>query len=150
MNLGRCILAGIIGISMAAMMFLPNIIYILENNRSKSEIYLSNIVYSSDNLLYILKGIILPGEAMQGNSVIVEHNWNSTSCYLPFAGIAFTVAYVMKKKDWLSKFIILLSIITLSPILQSMFHIIYRSESKMVVYGKLDVGIGHYLCDGRL
>ncbi len=137
MNLGRCILAGIIGISMAAMLFLPNIIYILANNRSKSEIYLSNIVYSSDNLLYILKGIILPGEAMQGNSVIVEHNWNSTSCYLPFAGIAFTVAYVMKKKDWLSKFIILLSIITLSPILQSMFLLFTEANQRWWFMGSL-------------
>ncbi len=43
----------------------------------------------------------------------------------------------MKKKDWLSKFIILLSIITLSPILQSMFLLFTEANQRWWFMGSL-------------
>ena len=120
-------LYGLLGIGMSAILFIPNIIYVMGNPRSQSTIYLKNIVYDAREFLFILKGMFLPGEAMGSHSILIESNFYSTSCYIPLFGMIFAIAYVIKKRDWLSKLIITLFAISFCPLMQSVF-ILFKGE----------------------
>ena len=67
---------GILGVGMAAVLFLPSIIYISGNPRSESSFYLQNLVYDTRNLLFIIKGIIFPGDVMRSQSILLDSNFN--------------------------------------------------------------------------
>lgn len=97
--------------------------FILENSRSRSQIYLESLFPSSIQIFDYLKGFLLPGEVMHNQSCIINQEWNSTSCYLPLIGSSLTLAYVLKKKDWLGKLLITLLVIAMSPLLSSTFYL---------------------------
>ena len=48
-------------------------------------------------------------------------NYCSTSCYLPMAGVALALAYMEKERDWLSRLLLVLLVISLSPDLTAGF-----------------------------
>ena len=116
-----CILCGILGVGMAGVLFLPSILYIMGNTRSDMALYLSKLAYDSRELLYLLKGILLPGDAMRENSAIMKTNWLSTSCYLPLFGMSCVIAFLRKSRNWLQKLIVLLLCISFFPVMHSGF-----------------------------
>ena len=116
-----CFICGILGVGMASVLFIPNILYIMGNTRSEMELFLSNLVYNSKSLLYILKGILLPGDAMRGNSAVIYSNWSSTSCYLPMLGMSGVIAFIKKDRSWLQRLLIILFVISFLPLAQSGF-----------------------------
>lgn len=123
----RFMCGGILGGGMAAVLFLPSIIYISGNPRSESSFYLQNLVYDTRNLLFIIKGIIFPGDVMRSQSILFDSNFNSTSCYLPLFGALFAIMYVFKNRDWLRNLLIALSVITIFPMLQLVF-VLFKGE----------------------
>lgn len=123
----RFMYGGILGVGMAAVLFLPSIIYISGNPRSESSFYLQNLVYDTRNLLFIIKGIIFPGDVMRSQSILLDSNFNSTSCYLPLFGALFAIMYAFKKRDWLRNLLIALSVITIFPMLQLVF-VLFKGE----------------------
>lgn len=116
-----CVFGGIWGISMSSVLLIPSFLYIRHNARAEVEFYLSNLVWNSRHFLFILKGFLLPGEAMNDHSGIISSNWDSTSCYIPLVGLVLVFAYVYAKKDWLSKLLKCLCIMSFMPILSSVF-----------------------------
>ena len=116
-----CFICGLLGVGMASVLFIPNILYIMGNTRSEMELFLSNLVYNSKSLLYILKGILLPGDAMRGNSAVIYSNWSSTSCYLPMLGMSGVIAFIKKDRSWLQRLLIILFVISFLPLAQSGF-----------------------------
>ena len=116
-----CLACGILGVGMASVLFIPSAIYITGNARTSANILLQNFVFDSRTTLNILKGILLPADAMNRNSVIELRNYNSTSCYLPFVGMSCILGFIKKDRTWLQKLIILLLVICFMPFLQSGF-----------------------------
>lgn len=117
-----CICCGLLGVGMASILFIPSILYVTGNTRSVSAFYLSRLVYDAQNFLFVIKGFLLPGEPMRSHSAIILMQWNSTSCYLPFVGFSLVFAYIAgKKNDWLKRLLIILLVISFSPLLQSGF-----------------------------
>ena len=116
-------LCGILGIGMAAVLFIPNMLYMLGNTRGQQKLNLSdNLYYSLENFLHIIKGVLFPGECMNGFSAVIQNNWSSTSAYIPFFGISLVIAYITeKKKSWLSVLLWLLVGISLFPLTGSIF-----------------------------
>lgn len=126
-----CILCGIVGVGMAAVLFLPNILYVLGNSRSQSKLYLENLTYGSVEFLYIIKGILFPGEPMREMSAVVRQNWSSTSAYLPVFGISLAIAYLKgKKKTWLSTMLWVLGAIALFPLSESIFLLFSEANQR--------------------
>lgn len=81
-------------------------------------------MYYGGHLLLAVKGFLLPGESMGNQSCIVPEHWYSADCYLPMIGGALAFAYMLKKrKDWLTKFLLILWIISCSPLLDSAFYL---------------------------
>ncbi|WP_050008202.1 YfhO family protein [Butyrivibrio sp. WCE2006] len=116
-----CFGCGMLGVGMASILFIPSILYITGNTRSEMGLYLSNFVYDSKSLLYLIKGILLPGDAMRANNAVILKRWTSTSCYLPLFGLACVIGFIKKDRGWLQKLLIVLLGITLFPFAQSGF-----------------------------
>ena len=121
-KLFTCVIYGMLGMGMASILFIPNIIYILSGARSnETMLYLSNLVCTPVDFLMNLKGFLLPGEPMRAMSCVSETNYNSVACYLPLAGISLVLCYIRKNKNWLSCIIIVLSLGSFIPIFSSVF-----------------------------
>ncbi len=120
-NVLTCLACGALGVGMAAVLFLPSVLYIRGNSRSRTSLSRNDLVYDLRNYLYILKGFLFPGDDMLDESAVLTGKWKSTSCYLPFFGVSMVLAYLGKDRSWLRRLLLLLLVITLFPILQSVF-----------------------------
>ncbi len=119
---GNCLLCGVWGCAMAAVLFLPNIIYILNNPRTDlSALRVDNIFWDLKHFLFLLKGFLFPGEAMNNQSSIIWKNWDSFACYLPMFSLSLTFAFLLKDRNWLSRLLIVLFLCSFSPILSAGF-----------------------------
>ena len=127
----KCLLCGCLGVGMAGVLFVPSIIYILGNPRTDSRLtWRTDIFPIMEDFLYFVKGILLPGEAMSNQSAIYNAEWNSTACWLPLCGISLCIAYILKKRNRLSAFLVLLTVISFSPYLSSGFSLFTRNYQR--------------------
>lgn len=116
-----CLACGLLGVCMAAVLFLPNVLYILGGSRHQAKPFLQSIIWDAKGFLFLVKGLLLPGDTMHDHSAIMHGNWISAACYLPFVGIPPVIAYMNKKRDRLSLFLKLLLLLSFSPLLMSVF-----------------------------
>lgn len=117
----KCCSSALLGIMMAAALFLPNIIYTLGNTRSKGIITLYSSLPEPRLTLFILKGLLFPGEIMNDHSSIYNSQWSSTAAYLPLVGLSLVFAYIITKKDWLSKICVFMLTVSFIPLFSSGF-----------------------------
>ncbi|MCR4688869.1 MAG: YfhO family protein [Saccharofermentans sp.] len=118
------ILEGAAGVLAAGVLFVPSIIAVLNNPRSSSGIDLTSAASWKFRLmryLAILKAFIFPADSMSGQSCIAEHDYSSCAFYLPGVSISLALAYVFTHKDRLTKFMALLLVICMVPVLCSAF-----------------------------
>lgn len=117
-----CCVEGIMGIGMASAIFLPSIIFIVDNPKASSGILTSGkLFFDLERYLEILGGILLPAEPMYQQAIIATEDFTSTAAYLPGVGIVLIIAYIVKKRNWLSNILLTSLIISLLPIANSMF-----------------------------
>ncbi len=120
-DISKCIISAFWGVAMSAVLLIPNALYITGNERSDGNITIFDSLIDQKGFLYIIKGLILPGEAMHDHSSIYAMEWSSTAAYLPLLGLSLVFAYLITKKDWLSKITGFLIVISFIPILSSSF-----------------------------
>ncbi len=126
-----CALCGLLGIGMAAILFIPNVLYLLGNSRGQNKLHLSNLTYDSINFLHVIKGILFPAESMNNFSAVIQQSFESTSAYLPFFGISLAIAYLKgKQKTWISDLLWILGILSLFPLLNSVFLLFSESNQR--------------------
>ena len=114
-----------------AVLFVPSSLYILSNPRTGHHLTIrGDLLPGVKDTLYFLKGILLPGEAMNNQCAVYDAEWNSTAGWLPMTGISLSLAYVLKKRDWLAKFLLLLTVIAFSPFLSSGFSMFTRNYQR--------------------
>ena len=106
--IGSCLLEGLIGIMMAGVLFVPSVLFTLENPRLT-------------NYLQAVRALLFPGELMNAQSCIKEYDWSSWSAYLPMTGLALPLCYILKKRDWLSVLLAGGMVMTGIPLLNSVF-----------------------------
>ena len=111
---------GIIGIMASGLIFFPNLLFVLGNIRSEAYLFSEYLTGNSNSFLYILKGMLLPADTMT-NSSAVYSDYSSTCCYLPLCGMPLALSYIRGKKTWLRSMLILLLLISFSPLFQSVF-----------------------------
>ena len=80
-----CILCGIIGMGVVSMIFIPSAIYTFGNPRVLPDII--RMLHKRFDIWGVLKGMLMPAEAMNNYSIIAEANWNSVCCYIPLIGM---------------------------------------------------------------
>lgn len=129
LNAVRSAIFGILGVGLAGVVYIPNILYIMGNERSSIGISSNLFLYDAKTLVYILKGFLLPGDIMLDESCLLQTVWLSTSCYLPFVGMALVIAYLIKHRNRLSALVLFLTVISFIPIGNGyflLFTIIYH------------------------
>ena len=130
-NLLLCGIAGLWGVMIAGILFFPNILFISGNKRSSVQLLLSQLFPEPKMLLYLLKGFLFPGEAMYDSSAVYNQRWTSTSAYLPLIGMSGVLAYLhQKRRDWLSRMLIILIAAAFSPLLTSAFLLFTEANQR--------------------
>lgn len=109
----------VLGIGLSAVLLLPSLLALMGNPRVGGGGI--QILYSFQELLLILKGMLSPVDNMVEQFAISETSWSSISCYLPMFGMALPIAYVFRKKDRLSLLFLVLTVMSFIPILNSVF-----------------------------
>ena len=124
-KIGCCLWEGTIGVLMAAVLFVPSILFVIGNPRSTARIsVLSNIIPDKWTILKLWRAFFFPGEAMQNWTCVQQYDWSSCSAWLPMIGISLVICYIWGKrrqKDCLKRCILLFGIFMLLPILNSLF-----------------------------
>lgn len=135
-RIGRCIAEGVIGVAMAAILFVPSIMSILQNTRVSEHITASEaLTYDTSNFLSILKGMFFPADIMRDQSAIYEMNWYSVSAYLPLVGMFLVLVYVYnKRKDWISALLKVCLVMSLVPLFNNLFVMFQREYYRRWYY----------------
>ena len=147
----KCLFASALGVGMAAVLFLPNVLYLLGNPRSGTD--KNGLTMQIKDYLFILKAYLIPGEAMNSESCIYYEQYGSIACWLPLAGISLSLVYVIKKRDWLSWLLVLLFVISFVPLFSSVF-LLFAEDSKrwlfmMTLMAALASGLALEKADGK-
>ena len=127
----KCVACGIIGVAMAAFLFIPNIMYISGNPRTAQfSGLLSMLTTTLDDYMYIIKNMLLPAETLTSVSVISEQNFSSHGLYMPLFGLVLIIAYIIKKRDWLSRIILFCAVASLIPLLSDLFYMYSAAQMR--------------------
>lgn len=127
----KCILCGILGVGMAAFVFIPNIIFISGNPRTgQFSGILSMLKSTLPEYMYILKTLLLPVEPMTSISAVYTTRFSSHGFYLPMVGLVLVIAYVIRKRDWLSKLIVYLAVASFIPLLSDLFYMYSAAQMR--------------------
>lgn len=118
-----CMMEGIIGVGMSAVLFLPSCISVMSNSRVGNKLSGKDLFfYTIEDYIYTLKTFFLPGENMARVSSIESYDWYSRSTYLVLVGMTLVIAYVViNKKSWLSKILIICLVMAYVPALNNIF-----------------------------
>lgn len=121
----KCIACGIIGVGMSAFVFIPSVLFIMDNPRTSGFTGLFNMLFLDKNTyLYILKTMFLPAEPLTSISAIYNSNFASYGFYIPLIGFSLCFAYVIKnKKDWLTIIVLVCFIGSFVPLFSEMFSL---------------------------
>ncbi len=115
----RFILCGLWGIAMAAVILVPSLLYLSGYSRVHASFY-SPVLWPR-YILYVLRGMFYPGEPMSDQSSVFTMEWRSVGCYLPMVGMSLFLAYLGKKGNWLRQILVILLIMTFSPLAGALF-----------------------------
>ena len=123
----NCILCGLWGMAMAAVLLVPSLMYVMRSSRAGVSVSRSDLFWSFRWLFFTLRGILLPGDTMAWQSAFYEDVYDSVAAWIPMAGMGFALAYCLKnrrkKSTWLSRMIPVLLLLSLSPLLASVFDL---------------------------
>ncbi|HJC58141.1 MAG TPA: YfhO family protein [Candidatus Eisenbergiella intestinipullorum] len=119
----RCMLEGVLGIAMGGVLFVPSVLFTMENPRLSNHLPLSDWIYRGNrDYLQVIRTLLFPGELMNAQSCIKEYDWSSWSAYLPMTGLSLPLCYILKrKKDWLSVLMAGGMLVTAIPALNCVF-----------------------------
>jgi len=123
----NCILCGLWGMAMAAVLLVPSLMYVMRSSRAGVAVSRSDVFWSFRWLFFTLRGMLLPGDTMAWQSAFYEDVYDSVAAWIPMAGMGFALAYCLKNKwkkgTWLSRMIPVLLLLSLSPLLSSFFDL---------------------------
>ena len=131
LDLIKCIACGILGVGMAAIIFLPSIIFVQGNPRTGAfPGILSMLTNDLSTYIYLIKSMLIPTDAMTQPSIIYETNFSSYGLYLPLIGLGLVIAYVINRRDRLSKIIIYLAVASFIPLLCDVFYMYAAAQMR--------------------
>lgn len=120
----NCFLEGTIGFMLSGVLLFPGIWSMLSNSRASSHLPVESwFSMSTKSWLTMIKAFFLPGEPMNSYSSVLSADWMTNAAYLPVFGMAFVIAYLLKRKkdDWLGLLLKACIVIACIPALNNLF-----------------------------
>lgn len=116
----------VIGFLMSSVLMLPSVLAVLQNDRvSNYASGFSNWLYSSNQRIpAIINSFLFPPELPSKQVLLPDAHtkWTSLSAYLPLFSVTGVLTYLQTdRKSWLSRFLLLLLVMALVPVLNSLF-----------------------------
>lgn len=113
----------LLGVGIASILFIPSIIFVLDNPRVNSTWTLLTAFKPQVKVIAeILRGFIIAPEIMSQRGLFSEYQFASTEAYLPFVGIVLCSGYMWKhKKNWITILLLICFLLMLFPITNSLF-----------------------------
>ena len=94
-SIGRVLFEGILGGVLGMALLWPAFLFVIQNPRVKMDYTGSNsLVFSGQRYLFILKGLLFPGEVQSHHTAVLDRNFASCAAYLPMCGILPVAAYL--------------------------------------------------------
>ncbi len=129
-EIGLLFVFGCLGAGIAAVILVPTLQSMLSFSRISEKLPLKDwFIFDGIELYRNLRGLMLPADAMDNQSIIEEMNWYSISAYLPLVGTAPALAWIIatfREKDYLSRILVICLVIANIPILNSAFVLFHR------------------------
>lgn len=126
-KLGRIFTEGALGVLCGCALLLPAAIFTMQNPRVKFDYNGSNaLVFSAERYLFILKGLLFPGEVMSDQSAVINRNFSSCSAYIPMTGLVLVIAFLSVrkyKKHWITRMLKWCFVMAVVPILNASFSL---------------------------
>lgn len=121
--IGSCFAEGILGVGMAGIVFIPSVLFTMQNPRITRLLPVDHWIYSGNrDFLQIIRTLLFPGELMCSQSCIKEYDWTSWSAYLPMIGLSLVLCYLLKNwKNWLGRILLIGIAATGIPLINSVF-----------------------------
>ncbi|MCL1632518.1 YfhO family protein [Sporolactobacillus sp. CPB3-1] len=127
-RLPHVIWEGVLGIGMASVIFVPAILFTLQNPRLDSFLYGPNaLVFSGSRYLEIIKAFLMPADLMPHQSAIYASDFTSSGAYLPLFGPVLVLAMMFGGRNWMRRLMIGCCIVAAVPILNSLFYVLNAS-----------------------
>lgn len=124
-QLPRIAWEGLLGVGMASLLFVPAILFTLQNPRLDAFLYGPNaLVYTGSRYLELIKAILMPADLMPHQSSIFPSDFSSSSAYLPLFGPVLVIAVMLGRKHWMKRMMVASLIIASVPLLNSFFYVL--------------------------
>ena len=119
------LLEGVLGCALGAVLLLPAALFVMQNPRVKFDYVGSNsLVFGAERYLFILRGLIFPGEVMSDHSAVIQKNFASCAAYIPMTGMILVFAYLFLRKgkrSWLRRMLVFCLVVAVVPIFNAAF-----------------------------
>lgn len=130
------LISSILGCGIALISIIISSLAILGSTKASK--YLGSqieLFYSPQNFLQHLRTFVTPIESGHLNAFYNAAIWSSTGMYLPIFGIVFVVQHFIRKRDWLAKMSLFVSILYMFPIFNSIFNLFSNFTYTRWLYG---------------
>ncbi len=125
-RLPQILFEGILGCLLGCYILLPAYLFTIQNPRVDVDYTGStSLVYTAERYLYILKGLVFPGEVMSHQSAVIKSNFSSCNAYIPVVGLILVIAFIrMRRRHWLTRMLKFCLIFAVVPILNASFSLL--------------------------
>lgn len=118
----RCLLEAVLGLGIAAFLFLPSTLVVMTNPRTTGAFQGIPLHFGWQEYLRLIKAVLLPGDS-QGFPVAYMASYDSQSFFLPMFSVSLVLSWMLKKRNFATGFVALLAVMAVIPLLNSVFYL---------------------------
>lgn len=126
----------IVGTGLAGIALVPSFFAILGSGKATETIGTKLLLmYWPQNILERLRTFVAPIESGRYHAFFDCSTWSSTGMYLPLFGCYGVILWCIRKKDWLKKVCVFLTICYFVPVLNAAFNLFSSTDYTRWLYG---------------
>ncbi len=117
----RCLLEACIGLGLACFIVLPSALMVSTNPRAATIWRDIPMLFDVRQYLRLVKAFLLPGDS-EGFPTAFDGVYDSQALFLPMFSVSLVIAWIVKKRNFVTGFLVVLITATAIPLLNSVFY----------------------------